>query len=129
MDKRSYARFGRVLRNMREQKKATMGELARHLGVSVSYLSDVERGFRPPLVDEKIMRTATFLEVQPDGLLREAAEARGAFQLDAARVTPSARHVGAMLARQWAEMSPEKLNRIQKVLEDNGEEGGDDPGI
>jgi len=111
-------KFGGLLREIREQANVSMGALARFLVVSVPYLSDVERGFRPPLVDDKIMRAATFLKTEPDALLKVAAETRGAFQLDAARASAPARQVGAMLARQWPDISESKLERIRKVLEE-----------
>lgn len=113
-------KFGWLLRDVRERANISMGALARHLTVSVPYLSDVERGNRPPLVDEKIMRTAAFLNVPAEPLLRAAAETRGAFQLDAAMVSGPKRQVGAMLARQWGEMSDEKAKRIMKLLEEEG---------
>lgn len=114
------AKFGVMLRDAREIAGRSMGELARHLDVSVPYLSDVERGFRPPLVDDRIMKAAAFLGASPDPLLKAAAEARGAFQLSAA-VNPTARQVGAMLSRQWNAddgLSQSKLKRIREVLEE-----------
>ncbi|HEY0143636.1 MAG TPA: helix-turn-helix transcriptional regulator [Thermoanaerobaculia bacterium] len=111
-------KFGALLREIREHAEVTMGQLARHLDVSVPYLSDVERGNRPPLVDSKIFRAAEFLDVQPDELLRAAAEARGAFQLDASRVSEPARQLGAMLARQWGEMSDKKVENVLRALQE-----------
>jgi transcriptional regulator with XRE-family HTH domain len=112
--------FGALLRELRETADLSMGALARHLGVSVPYLSDVERGHRPPLVDEKIHRAAAVLRVDPAGLLKAAGETRGAFQLDVANVSGRALEVGAMLARQWPAMSEKKLERLQQVLDEEG---------
>lgn len=108
--------FGKLLRDCREAAEKSMGALARHLGVSVPYLSDVERGNRPPLVDERIANAAAFLNVDPKPLLKAAAETRGAFQLDAARVSPEHRQVGAMLARQWGAIPDDKLEQIRELL-------------
>lgn len=112
-------KFGALLREVREQRDVSMGALARFLTVSVPYLSDVERGFRPPLVDDKIIRAASFLNTQPDALLKAAGEARGAFQLDAEHASAPARQVGAMLARQWPDISEAKLEKIRRVLEED----------
>jgi len=111
--------FGVLLREFRENKGESMGALARHLGVSVAYLSDVERGHRPPLVQEKIINAALFLDADLRQLLRAAGEARGAFHLETVGVSPEAREVGAMLAQQWHGMSHQKLTKMRKVLEES----------
>jgi transcriptional regulator with XRE-family HTH domain len=110
--------FGKLLREYREGAAKSMGALARELGVSVSYLSDVERGFRPPLVDDKIERAAAFLGAGASVLRKAAGETRGAFQLDVVNVSGRAREVGAMLSRQWPDISEKKLERLQQVLEE-----------
>ena len=107
--------FGVLLRELREAAHVSLGSLARHLPVSVPYLSDVERGNRPPLVQPKIIRTAAFLNADVNVLLAAAAETRGTFQLDAANLSEYAREVGAMLARQWP-ISDDKLQRMKQLL-------------
>jgi transcriptional regulator with XRE-family HTH domain len=113
--------FGKLLRSRREAADQSMGALARHLGVSVSYLSDVERGHRAPLVADKIKKAAVFLNTDERPLLAAAAEVRGAFQLDVTAVSQEHRQVGAMLARQWASLSENQLEGIRELL---GEEDG-----
>jgi transcriptional regulator with XRE-family HTH domain len=109
-------KFGSVLRDLREKAHVSLGSLARHLGVSVPYLSDVERGNRPPLVQEKIFQAATFLNVDVGVLLASAADAKGNFQLATANLSGPAREVGAMLARQWPVISDNKLQRMKLLL-------------
>ena len=109
--------FGKLLREAREGAERSMGALARHLGVSVSYISDVERGNRQPLVDDRITAAAEFLGVDPRPLLKAAAETRGAFHLDT-QVSPQHRQVGAMLARQWGAIPDDKLAQIKELLEE-----------
>jgi transcriptional regulator with XRE-family HTH domain len=111
-------KFGVLLREFREAKGVSLGALARHLGVSVPYLSDVERGHRPPLVQEKMISAALFLDADLHLLVRAAGEMRGAFQLETAGVRPEAREVGALLARQWPGMSYQKLTKLKQVLEE-----------
>lgn len=112
-------KFGLLLRKLRETANVSIGSLARHLGISVPYLSDVERGNRPPLVHDKIIRAAAFLNVDPGPLLLSAGETRGTFHLDAANVSGSAREVGAMLAHQWSGMSNQKLKKMKQLLEED----------
>jgi transcriptional regulator with XRE-family HTH domain len=92
-----------------------MGEVARKLEVSVSYISDVERGARSPLVKEKILMLAQFFGISPDELLRVAAETRGAFELDA-NVNLKAQEVGAALTRKWGGLSDEQLDGISRII-------------
>lgn len=108
--------FGRILRHHREKAEKSMGELARHLGVSVPYLSDVERGNRLPLTKERIYKTAELLDLNPEILLTVAAQSRGAFELDATEVSQKAREVGAALMRGWSDLSEEDLEKIHQIV-------------
>jgi transcriptional regulator with XRE-family HTH domain len=112
--------FGGLLRDARESAGKSMGQLARHLDVTVPYLSDVERGNRPPLVDARIVAAATFLNTDPEPLLKAAAGARNAFQLNATNMSPEERQVGAMLARQWNEkqLSQTKIDKLLQLLKE-----------
>lgn len=97
-----------------------MGELARHLGVKVPYVSDVELGERAPFTPERIMATAKFLELSDDeveDLLVAAAKYTGAFHLDALRGSSRARReAGAALMRGWPELNDEDLLEIRRVV-------------
>lgn len=42
----AHARVGRALRACRERQKLSLRDVAKKLGVSAPYLSDVERGYR-----------------------------------------------------------------------------------
>lgn len=109
------AKFGRLLRALRTKAGKTMGDLARHLHVSVSYVSDVERGARAPFVQGKILLVARFLGADANPLLIAAAQTRGAFELDA-NVNARAREVGAALTRTWSDLSEEQLDKISRIV-------------
>lgn len=110
--------FGALLKEWRGRAGKSMGDVARYLGVSVTYISDVEREVRAPLTTDKIMKVAHFLSI-PSGhvedLLRAAAASRGAFEFNAG-VTPKHDEVGAALMRGWSSLSPEQLESIQKIV-------------
>lgn len=91
--------FGVLLRKVRKAAEKTLGDLADELGVSVVYVSDVERGNRAPLKRESIERAAEFLGADARGLQKAAAEARGAFEVDTEDVPAAAREFVAGLAR------------------------------
>ena len=109
--------FGKLLRKRREEANKTMGDLADFLGLSVPYLSDVERGRRAPFHPDRLHKISQFLKIDFDELYEAALKSREAFELDAVNVTSQAREVGAALMRGWADLTPEQLQKIAKVIE------------
>ncbi|MBX3465303.1 MAG: helix-turn-helix transcriptional regulator [Planctomycetes bacterium] len=115
--------FGKTLRRCREQAKKTMGELARELAVSPAYLSDVERGRRPPLVEERLKRAARFLSVEPETLIAAAAAERGTIRLNTDRGEQL--EAGVALMRTWDNLTPEQYREIIEIV-GRSPNGGDD---
>jgi len=109
--------FGELLRTLRSQAGMSMGDLARQLAVSVPYVSDVERGNRPPLTNARIEQVASLLHIDSTDLHAAAAASRGSFELplpqNASRL---ARQVGASLMRGWSDLSDEDLGMIENIL-------------
>lgn len=68
--------FGAVLRSKRLAHGVTLARLAATLGVSVPYLSDVERGRRSPLRAALIENAATLAAIS-EGTFRRAILGRG----------------------------------------------------
>lgn len=108
-------RFGELLRKVRVDAQRSLGEVARHLGVSVVYLSDVERGRRGPLSLQKIIDAASFLGVRPLPLLKSAAQHRGSFDLDVTDYPDSAFELLSSLAR--GKRSDEIYQQLLQALE------------
>jgi transcriptional regulator with XRE-family HTH domain len=114
-------RFGRMLKEERGRAGRSMGEVARYLNVSVTYISDVERGVRTPFTPERVMQFASFLKIPPErteALLREAAACRGAFELgiEGAGIREKHAEVGAALMRGWNSLSDQDLEQIKDIL-------------
>ncbi len=111
------ADFGKLLRSFREAAGVSMGALARHLRVSVTYISDVERGTRAPLTSERIAQAADLMKLPP-AQVREldaaAGEARGFFELGI--TSPVAREVGATLMRGWPSYTDTELQKLMELL-------------
>lgn len=107
--------FGEILRTARQAKNRTMGDIARLLGVSVPFISDVEHNRRPPLSHERIERVAAFLEVDATELHLAAARFKGSVELD----TNSDRRqqAAAALARGWTDYSDAELDQIRLFAE------------
>ncbi len=110
----------------REARKAadkTMGDLANFLGVSVSYVSDVERGYRQPWTNDRILQIAKFLGTNPIPLLEAAATVRGSFELDA-NVSQVGREVGASLTRAWSALTDEDFRALEEIAQKRMKNGG-----
>lgn len=116
--------FGSLLRQLRESASVSMGQLARFLGVSTPYLSDVERGRRAPLTESRIHEASSFLRLSSqDGekLLAAAAGSKGFFELMWDAESQTKLELGAALARRWPSLGDERARRVLEELE-RGEE-------
>jgi len=113
-------RFGDQLRDLRRQKDKTLGDVARVLGVSVVYLSDVERGNRKPFGRDRVVQIAEYLEVAPDQLLRAADQERGRIEYDITNASPLEIGVVGGLVAGLARggVTGDQLHKIQKILEE-----------
>ena len=59
----SYANFGEYLAALREDRDFTLRELARQLGVSAPFLSDVEKNRSAPLTKDRLDKVAEVLHL------------------------------------------------------------------
>lgn len=123
-------RFGTALRRHRREAGKTLGDLARLLGVSIVYISDVERGNRRPLSNERILKIAEFLGVQPRHLIKAADRERGFIEYDMAEASELEADVVSGLVGGLARggVSTSQLQRIQSILRNRevGDGGLDD---
>ena len=58
--------FGTYLANLREEKDVTLRELARKIGVSAPFLSDVEKDRKPPLTAERLQKVVDTLHLSKE---------------------------------------------------------------
>lgn len=114
-------RFGDVLRKQRRQAGKTLGNLAEVLGISVVYLSDVERGNRKPLSNERILKIAEFLKTDASPLIEAADWERGFIEYDITKARPLEANVVGGLVTGLARggITDEQLRDIQKILQEN----------
>ena len=63
---RKYETFGEFLQKKREENDITLREMARKLGVSAPFLSDVEKGRAAPLTKERLEKVSTILDLSPE---------------------------------------------------------------
>ena len=111
-------RFGEALRKRRRETKRTLSDIADVLGVSVVYVSDVERGNRRPLNNDSIIKVAKFLKTDAAPLIRAADQERGVIEYDIARARPLEADVVGGLVSGLARggVTDDQLRRIKKIL-------------
>ena len=114
-------RFGDILRRTRQEAGKTLGDVARLLGLSVVYVSDVERGNRRPFSNERIIKVARLLMADPALLIAAADVEKGVIEYDISKAKPlEARVVGDLvsgLARGG--VTEDQLEKIKTILEDS----------
>lgn len=64
--------FGAILRQHRQAKELGLRQFAKIIGISSSYLSNIEHGKFPPPAEDKVVAMAKELGVHPDVLLADA---------------------------------------------------------
>jgi transcriptional regulator with XRE-family HTH domain len=111
--------FGSLLRSCRQQASKTLGDVARHISVSVSFVADVEHDRRNPLKPEQIIACARLFGIDSTALLAAAAKQRGGVTVtprDASRMD-----IVVGLARSIDDLSEAQLAKIRAALEEDDE--------
>ena len=97
--------YGAFTRRKREEKEFGLREFAKMLGVSATYVSQVERGELSPPAEERVLKTAELLEIDSDVLMALAGRVATDLE-DIIRDKPKA---AAVLLRLVKKMSSEQL--------------------
>ena len=121
-------RFGDLMRQVRRKADKTLGDVARELGVSVVYVSDVERGNRKPFNTERLLKIAAFLKADVTPLIEAADKEKGFIEYDIRKASPLERDVVGGLVAGLARggVSDEKLEQINRILKNSPDEGDDE---
>ena len=112
-------RFGDALRRCRREARKTLRDLATVLDVSIVYVSDVERGNRKPLGNERILKVAQLLGVDPVPLLEAANRERGFIEYDITKASSLEADVVGGLVSGLARggVSDDQLHEIHAILQ------------
>ncbi len=112
--------FGSALRQLREEGEMRMADLADAIGVSVVYVSDIERDRRNPPSPDKIfkMLTAIGKEDQIDRMLQLAVKSRMSVEISVENKSERAIYALASLARRVEEgqVSDDQWEKILKTI-------------
>lgn len=107
--------FGNLVRERRAELGMNLKDVATRIGVSVSYVSEVERGTRAPYGDEKLFLLAAALKM-PLNALHDAALATRGITLDA-RGDEKRANIILELSRTWETLTPQQLDQLEAVLD------------
>lgn len=110
--------FGQALRAARTAKGLGLRALARSLGVSHVYLSQVETGARSTLTPERLAQVADALGLDATGrtaLEHAAAAARREWRLETGL---SAEHdaLGLLLQEHWCTLEPSEIGHLRTLI-------------
>lgn len=114
--------FGKMLRRERKERKLTLGDLAKKLGLSVPYLSQIETGTKPvqdSLVD-RVIRELGMIGDDVNELRRAAALSVSEYAIRLKEGASSDdRVLAASIASGFARLSSERKEELRRIMEDS----------
>ena len=108
--------FGKAVRVARKGVGMTISEVARRLGVTKVYVSDVELGRRAPFTRERIDQIAEILDADPLELYVLAVRSRGHVKFHTEEITLKQNRLAAVLSYRWSELSDDDVTRLMGAL-------------
>jgi len=105
--------FGQTIRKLRKEKQLTQKEVAKEVGIDVTYLSKIENGKLDPPAHDKIEKLAKILDVDSDFLITEA----GKVPEDITNMIPKNSSKIPKLLRSGKDLSDEDWDRVQEYID------------
>lgn len=96
----------------------TLGDVAKHLGCTISFVSDVEHGRRNAFEARQIIQLGELFRIDPGPLLAEAAKSRGSVKISSRR--EDVLEMAAGLARMLADDDTDNLAAVRNFLKAHG---------
>jgi len=109
--------FGELLRNLRKQKKVTQRQLADIVGIDFTYISKIESGTMDPPAEDKIIRIAEVLHIEPEELVLAAKKVPSSFQ----RLITENSNIPVFL-RKASDLSPTQWKKIKEIIGESEED-------
>lgn len=107
--------FGQKARDWRQDQDISLREMASQLGVSAVYLSDIERGHRPPPSGEKLRKMAELLH-RPFDEMEQLANASRKLVFDPKKTNAKGFEVAALLARRLEDESEGTDELLENII-------------
>jgi len=105
--------FGELIRSNRRRLNKSLQDVADALGVTAVYVSEVERGKRPPFTVERLPSLAQILELELDELKTAAWAQRKMIEWDPS--TASDKQIEALMALARGGLSDSQLEAILEI--------------
>lgn len=105
--------FGELIRSSRRRLNKSLQDVADALGVTVVYVSEVERSKRPPFTIERLPALAQVLELSLDDLKTAAWAERKMIEWDPS--TASDKQIEALMALARGGLSESQLEAILEI--------------
>lgn len=105
--------FGELIRTSRRRLNLSLQDVATALGVTAVYVSEVERGKRPPFTIDKMPKLAKILERDLDELKNAAWKGRKMIELDPE--SASNKQIEALMALARGGLSESQLDQILEI--------------
>lgn len=115
--------FGKAVRHLRIEHEMLLGGMADALGVSSSYLSQIESGKKPIPADfsDRVAQLINLDAAAAADLRREAAISMSEFKITIGTSAPASdRILAGELAHEFARLTPEAKDSIAKLLRGGG---------
>lgn len=108
--------FGELIKKLRMDAGKSCREVAEGLGVSISYLSDVENGRRPPLTSVRCRKLVKVLGVKSNAIFMAAAKSKGYFELPFRPDSDLANSTAVALQLRWSKLTEDDFRALLKIL-------------
>lgn len=114
--------FGKTLRKLRIDNEELLKDMALKLGVTLAYLSAVETGKREiPDTWVSIIAREYALNYEEEQELQEKADlSKKVIKLDVGNLDDEAKRMVVLFAKRFKDLSQGQIFRINKILEDKG---------
>jgi transcriptional regulator with XRE-family HTH domain len=116
------SKFGKILRRIRQEKGLYLKDVADHMGWSVVYVSDIERGNRNPPAKKDLIKLSRYLGMDPEGLLNRADSERGFIEFDLQDLNKEQQNTALCLARRMNNLSEDQLRMINSIIDKKGDD-------
>ena len=118
--------FGERLRELRAERAMTQKQMARSVGVSAAYLSALEHGHRGVPSWGLLQRIIACLNIiwdDADDLQRLALQSAPKVTIDTSGMDPKATELANLLSRRIADLAPQELEALIRMLGGSGAAG------
>jgi len=109
------SQFGDLIRSSRRTLGKSLQEVAEAIGVTAMYVSEVERGKRPPFVTERLPRLGRVLNIDLKQLLTSAWTEKKMIDFDPS--TSSDKQIEALVTLARGGLSDSELDEILKIAQ------------